>query len=198
VHLQSLNMSGHRISDIGAQALASALPALRYLNQLDVSLNQIGDLGIVAIARSLPHLTTLSHLAINDNYSYTAGTTAIMARLVTHPSLNTHRSTFSCGTVLVSDCIRTFVGQFVGLARRRDWQKFLLNDILPHLHGALPESLCTAIDAADTRSNEEIVVAANRERTELMCVCMLSWLAEFGWQRRRALVHTWAAWWAQP
>ena len=58
--LLQLNLSGNRITDLGASALANS-KYFKQLKQLNLNFNSIGDLGASSIAES-PYLTNLEYL----------------------------------------------------------------------------------------------------------------------------------------
>jgi Ran GTPase-activating protein (RanGAP) involved in mRNA processing and transport len=80
--LNALHISGNRVGDAGAQAIAQHLTALQSLNIRD---NRVGDAGAQAIAQ---HLTALQSLDISFNRVGEAGAQAIAQHLTALQSLH--------------------------------------------------------------------------------------------------------------
>ena len=51
--IKKFNISNNRIGDLGAYALAKAIPYLKNLTSLNISNNKIGDKGLRAISKAL-------------------------------------------------------------------------------------------------------------------------------------------------
>lgn len=59
-NLAVLNLSGNNIRDVGAAALAEALPSMTNLTTLDLGYNHIGAAGMAALTQALPSMTSLN------------------------------------------------------------------------------------------------------------------------------------------
>lgn len=84
--LTELSLQFNSLGDLGAQALAAALPHSRALVQLRLGNNQIGDAGAVALAAALP-ATALQELRLGANLIGGAGAAALYRALPGVPTL---------------------------------------------------------------------------------------------------------------
>jgi hypothetical protein len=82
--LTVLDLSGNRISDDGASALADGLQAVPTLLNLNLNDNRISSTGAVALARALASDATLQTLKLSGNQLDAYGCDALLAALVAH------------------------------------------------------------------------------------------------------------------
>ena len=85
--LMRLSLNNNQIGDLGAQALAGALPQNSSLTVLDLGSNQIGDLGVQALAGALPQNSSLTGLDLDVNQIGDLGAQALAGALPQNSSL---------------------------------------------------------------------------------------------------------------
>ena len=86
---KKLDLTGKRIGDVGARALAASLEKNTTLTDLGLDDNEIGDDGAKALAASLEKNTTLEVLDLDDNEIGDDGARALAASLEKNTTLMT-------------------------------------------------------------------------------------------------------------